>query len=169
KLNYRDFGLLMQDSGADFICLHARTTKQMFSGLSNWEHIRELKSCVSIPVIGNGDIKDPETAARMYSQTGCDSIMIGRGALGKPWIFRQIKEHQALGEYHSLTLETWANTILRHIDYALQFQREAVVVKEMRGQLCFYTKGILGGPELRRKINQTQTAAELKELILSTS
>jgi nifR3 family TIM-barrel protein len=168
SLNYLEFGLLLQASGADFLCLHARTTKQMFSGLSNWEHIAKLKQALEIPLIGNGDIKDPESALKMMKDTGCDSVMIGRGALGKPWIFDQIKQYQTSGEYSPLLHHTWIDTILQHLDYALQTQREAVVVKEMRSQLCFYTKGMIGGAELRHKINQTQSIAELKALISSS-
>ncbi len=168
SLNYLAFGLLMQASGADFLCLHSRTTKQMFSGQSNWAHIAELKQALDIPLIGNGDVKDPESALKMMRETGCDSVMIGRGALGRPWIFNQIKQYQTSGDYSPLLHQTWIDTILRHLDYALLVKREAVVVKEMRSQLCFYTKGMIGGAELRKKINQTQSVAELKTLI-STS
>jgi tRNA-dihydrouridine synthase B len=165
SLNYLSFGLHMEDSGADFLCLHPRTTKQMFSGKSNWEHIGILKQSLSIPLIGNGDITSPEDAKRMLSETNCDGLMIGRGALGKPWIFSQCREYLETGSYHPITRDMLLDNILLHLDTALKFKRETVVVKEMRSQLCFYTKGQLGGAELRHKINHAESAAELKSLI----
>ncbi|MBP9036774.1 MAG: tRNA dihydrouridine synthase DusB [Candidatus Cloacimonas sp.] len=166
NLNFLDFGILMQDSGADFLCLHPRTSRQMFSGISNWEHIKILKQNVSIPVIGNGDIKTPEDALTMLRETNCDGLMIGRGALGKPWLFSQCRELLKGGTYKPVTRQDILNTIILHIDKALQYKQEYIAVRELRAQLCFYTKGILGGPELRNKINHTDSIAELKEIIL---
>ncbi len=165
SLNYLDFGMLMQDSGADFICLHPRTTKQMFSGLSDWSHIAELKRAVSIPLIGNGDVTSPESALKMYEETGCDSVMIGRGALGHPWIFRHTKELMATGEYGSITHDILLDAVLRHITYALEHKPEHVVVREMRSQICHYTKGLIGGAELRRQINHAESSEALIALI----
>jgi nifR3 family TIM-barrel protein len=165
SLNYLDFGVLMQDSGADFLCLHPRTQKQMFSGKSNWEHIKLLKQQLQIPLIGNGDIGTPELVMQMYKETACDSIMIGRGALGRPWIFEQTKELQAGNSYGSITIDQLKAAVLAHIDYALQHKPEHVVVREMRSQICHYTKGLNGGAELRRKVNQAKDSAELRQLI----
>ncbi len=161
NINFLEFGKRMEDSGADFLCLHPRTVKQMFSGKSNWEHIKELKSSLSIPLIGNGDILCPEDAQKMLHETNCDGIMIGRGALGKPWLFSQIRQLLSNGNYNPVTHTSLLSTILKHIDYALRFKREAVVVKEMRSQLCFYTRGLLGAAELRNKINHTESISEL--------
>lgn len=86
-------------SGADILCLHPRTQKQMFGGHSNWEHIRILKQALNIPLIGSGDIDSPETAFEMLNTTGCDALMIGRCALGKPWLFRQITDFFNRGDY----------------------------------------------------------------------
>jgi len=166
SLNHVDFGLLMQDSGADFITLHPRTAKQMFAGKSNWEHIATLKAKVHIPVIGNGDILTPEDAQNMLSQTNCDGLMIGRGALGKPWFFKQCRDFLSTGSYNPITKTQVLDSVLKHIDNSLFFKREIVVVREMRSQLCFYTKGLLGGAELRNKINHTETADELKNLLI---
>lgn len=165
SINFLDFGLLMQDSGADFLCLHPRTQKQMFSGKSNWEHIRLLKQQLQIPLIGNGDITSPEEALRIYDETSCDSIMIGRGALGKPWIFKQIKELQAGNTCSSITIEQLKSAVMAHITYALEHKPEHVVVREMRSQICHYTKGLSGGADLRRKVNQAKDSAELRQLI----
>lgn len=159
--NYREFGLRMQDAGADLLCLHARTQTQMFSGRSDWEHIRELKHAVSIPVIGNGDIDSPESALRMQSETCCDAIMIGRGALGRPWLFAQIKEYLDGGSYFSATKNLILKACLKHLDYALETKEEYVVAREMRSQLCHYIKAMPGSKELRDKINHSSSVKEL--------
>lgn len=165
NLNFLDFGKLMQDSGADIICLHPRTTKQMFSGLSNWEHIRELKASLSVPLIGNGDVKTPEDAKRMKQETNCDAVMIGRGALGKPWLFNQSKSLLNSGSYLPLERIALNNVIIKHLELATQFKPERVVVKEIRSHVCFYTKGLIGGAELRNKINHAESIAEIVQLL----
>ncbi len=167
SINFLDFGMKMQDAGADLLCLHPRTQKQMFSGLSNWEHIRELKQRLSIPLIGNGDVSSPETALQMKHDTACDGIMIGRGALGKPWIFKQIKQFISHGSYDPITKADLLDTALKHLKYALEDKREDVVVREMRSQLCHYTKGLPGGAELRNTINHCQSADEIREHLLN--
>ncbi len=164
-LNYVEFGQMLEASGADFLCLHARTQAQMFSGTADWSHIAELKRHLSVPLIGNGDVRDPEDAARMLAETGCDSVMIGRGALGKPWIFAQVRELWEGGDYRPVTRALLQGTIFRHIDLSLRYKPERVVYKEMRSQICFYTKGLVGGAELRQKINRAESTAEIKELI----
>lgn len=165
NMNYLDYGLLMQDSGADFACLHARTTKQMFSGNADWSHITLLKRALTIPLIGNGDVLSPEDALRMYRETGCDSVMIGRGALGHPWIFEHSKDLISRGEYPSVTRDILLDAVLRHIRYALDHKPEHVVVREMRSHICHYTKGVIGGAELRRRINHAESSAILIEIL----
>lgn len=165
SINYLDFGLRLQDAGADLLCLHPRTTKQMFSGISNWEHIRILKAALSVPLIGNGDVSSPESAAQMLYETGCDGIMIGRGALGKPWIFKQIKEYFEHGSYSPITKTELLQTAEKHLAYALENKREDIVVREMRSQLCHYSKGIPGAAELRNKINHCQSADEIRQYL----
>lgn len=164
-LNYLEFGCAMQEAGADFVILHPRTVKQVFTGVSNWEHIALLKRQLSIPVIGNGDIKCVEDALQMFNQTGCDSIMLGRGAVGHPWIFHQIKSSLNNESAVDITPEVKLQTILRHIDFALEVKPERLVVREIRSQLCYYTKGIQGSAKLRDTINHTENIAELKKLL----
>jgi len=166
NLNYLTFGLAMQDAGADFLCLHPRTTKQMFSGTSNWEHIADLKKHLSIPLIGNGDIQSPEDALRMRNETGCDGMMIGRGALGRPWLFNQCREYISNHSFSPITREQVLETVLMHLDHALASKPERVVVREMRSQMCFYTKGLLGKAEIRRQINHAESAEELKRILI---
>ena len=165
SLNYLDFGKMLESAGADFLCLHARTTKQMFSGSADWTHIAELKQAINIPLIGNGDIVDPESALRMYQQTGCDSLMIGRGAMGNPWIFKHTKQFLNTGSYDSITRDKLVDAILKQIEYALEHKPEHVVVREMRSQICHYTKGIIGGAEFRRRINHSDSAIDLRGIV----
>jgi nifR3 family TIM-barrel protein len=168
SLNYLEFGLLLQDSGADFLCLHPRTQSQMFSGRSDWRHIAALKENLGIPLIGNGDIQSPEDAIRMYEETGCDSVMLGRGALGKPWIFGQITQLRETGDYQPITRSMLLETINLHIDLALKYKPERVVAKELRSQLCFYTKGLAGSADLRQAINHSESTEQIRSLIESS-
>lgn len=165
QINYLDFGLKMEESGADILCLHPRTTGQMFSGKSNWEHIRLLKEKLSIPLIGNGDIDSPESAKAMKELTACDGLMIGRGALGRPWLFAQIKEYLKSGAYVPATRRMILDAAFTHIAYALEYKREDTVVKEMRSQLSHYAKGIPGSKIFRDKLNRCENADEIRALL----
>ncbi len=166
-INFLEFGMKMEQNGAELICLHPRTTSQMFSGKSNWEHIRLLKEKLSVPLIGNGDIDSPESAKAMKEQTGCDGLMIGRGALGRPWLFAQIKEYLKIGAYPSTTRQMILEGALGHLNYALESKREATVVKEMRSQLSHYAKGIPGSKIFREKLNRCESADEIRDLLSS--
>jgi nifR3 family TIM-barrel protein len=165
NLNYLDFGQAMQDSGADLVTLHPRTLKQMFTGVSNWQHITELKKHLSIPVVGNGDINSVEDGNAMFEQTGCDSIMLGRGSLGKPWIFTQIKQALADGYSEDIAMQQRLITLFKQIDYSLLIKSEIRTVREIRAHLCHYTKGMKGSAKLRDRINHTETVPELKDIL----
>jgi len=165
SLNYYDFALYMQDAGADAVCLHPRTVKQAFSGTSNWQHIYEVKCALSIPVIGNGDITTVELVHRMMQETLCDSIMIGRCAVGKPWIFTQIKHSMHGQQSEDITAQDQLQTILEHIDHALEDKPPSKVAQEMRAHLCHYTKGLTGGAALRDKLNHSHSIEEMKALL----
>lgn len=165
NINYLDFGTAMQDSGADLIILHPRTVKQGFTGYSNWEHIAELKKKLAIPIIGNGDITSVKDAIDIKDITNCDSIMIGRGALGNPWIFSKVKSVEEKNPHFVLNDFEKYETIIRHIQYALTRKYECVVVKEIRAHLCYYTKGITNSAKLRDMINHTNSITDLKKLL----
>jgi tRNA-dihydrouridine synthase B len=168
SLNFLDFGLMLQDAGADFLCLHPRTQAQMFSGKADWDNIAELKKRLTIPLIGNGDISSPENAIQMMERTGCDSVMVGRGSLGKPWLFRQIRQILTAGDYRPTTKSIILEAVMQHIDLALRFKPERVVTKEMRSQLCYYTKGLVGSAELRQTINHAESTGKIKQLIIDS-
>jgi len=164
-LNFLDFGKAVQDAGADFVILHPRTVKQGFTGSSNWEHISLLKQKLNIPVIGNGDIKSVADGLKMFEQTGCASVMIGRGALGQPWLFRQLKDAFAKEEITIPTPGQKLEIIFRHLDYFLAVKPEQLVVKEIRAHLCHYTKGLAGSAKLRDQINHTENLKNLKKIL----
>jgi tRNA-dihydrouridine synthase B len=165
SLNYLDFGKAMQDAGADFVILHPRTVKQVFSGSSNWGHIAALKQHLSIPVVGNGDVRSVEDGLELFRQTGCDSIMLGRGVLGHPWLFASLKS--AIREEQPIVLnpKDKLQSLFRHLEYFLEIKPERLVVREIRAHLCFYTKGLSGGAKLRDMINHTENLASLKKIL----
>ncbi len=157
SINYLDYGKMMEDAGADLLCLHPRTRSQLFSGVADWEHIKNLKQAVSIPVVGNGDINDVLTAMEMFDKTGCDSIMIGRGSLGKPWIFKEIRAY--LDDKYTIPLgfRYKYSVVEKHLKYVLEDNehKHEQAIKEFRAHVSTYTKGIPGGSKTRNLINQT--------------
>ncbi|MDP8203539.1 MAG: tRNA dihydrouridine synthase DusB [Candidatus Tenebribacter mawsonii] len=152
--NSLEFGKQMQDAGADIICLHPRTREQMFSGKSNWKLIAELKKAVNIPIIGNGDVLVIEDMIAMYEQTGCDSVMIGRGAMGKPWLFKQVKNYLKSGNIEPITTAEKLEIIKRHLEFMIFHKGEKQAVYEMRTHFSHYTKGFRGGAKIRNRINR---------------
>lgn len=153
SVNAVDFGKRMEEAGADMICLHPRTRSQMFTGESDWQLIFQLKKSVNIPVIGNGDIKDIDSAKQMFEQTGCDSIMIGRGVLGKPWLFQTIKKYLETGEITDVDPEEKIRIIRKHIDLTVQEKGTERAIIELRSHFAHYTKGFRGGAKARNYIN----------------
>ena len=154
SINSLEFGKEMQNAGADMICLHPRTRGQMFSGKSNWDLITELKKEINIPVIGNGDIITINDMITMYEQTGCDSVMIGRGVMGKPWLFAQIQNYLSSGNIKQITTDEKLKIIDRHMELMISDKGERQAVFEMRTHFSHYTKGLRGGARIRNKINQ---------------
>jgi nifR3 family TIM-barrel protein len=165
SVNFKEVGKAVEDAGCDLITIHARTRSQMFMGKSNWSHIRELKESVSIPVVGNGDIFSVDDAIEMISDTNCDSIMIGRGSLGKPWIFRMIKATLSGEDAIEPTYQVIQKIIKHHYDLTIKYKGELKALREMRSQICNYTKGMRGGASARNKINQLNTKEEVFEVL----
>lgn len=152
--------------GIDAISVHGRAACQGYSGTADWSIIARVKESVGIPVIANGDVNSPESAVRMFETTGCDGVMIGRAALGNPWIFRRISEFidkgamlPAPSALQKLDAATTHAELLRAI---LGEKRAA---KEMRGHLCWYLKGLAGGPKLRDRLMRTGSIEEIKEVL----
>ena len=181
--NAVEFGLMAQENGAAFVAIHGRTRMQFYSGKADWNIIRCVKKALSIPVIGNGDIFSADDALAMLEQTGCDGVMVGRGMLGNPWIFLEIK---AALSGQPISPRPTPQEILdqamahleRHIErniYWLQ-QREGVspttyllgeelAVRAMRGHLGWYTRGLRNSAQLRSRINQLTTASSIRALL----
>lgn len=156
---------LMEKAGAAAIAIHGRTRQQMYSGKVDFDIIRDVKKAVSIPVIGNGDITDEQSATIMLEKTGCDAIMIGRGALGNPWLFSQINAY--LDECRVIPAPTIMQkmvTMLKHIEKTIEYKGEYTAMREARHHAAYYTKGMRGGAALRKEISSYEHFEQLQEL-----
>lgn len=152
--------------GASAVAVHGRTREQYYSGRADWSVIRSVKEAVRIPVIGNGDILTPQDAKRMLQQTGCDGVMIGRGAQGNPWIFNQTVAYLQTGVCPAPpSLAERGAMALRHAQMLCAYKGEYIGVREMRAHLGWYAKGTNGAAAFRRQVNQTASLADLEALI----
>jgi tRNA-dihydrouridine synthase B len=166
SVNAVEFSIMAEKSGASSIILHGRTREQFYSGKADWNIIREVKQNVSIPVIGNGDIFSPKDAKTMIELTRCDGIMIGRGALGYPWIFREVKHFLKTGDLlQPPTLEERLMIMLTHLERAIDFHGERLGILEMRKHLSWYLKGLPNSAPVKRVIQQSKDKAEIKQVI----
>ena len=162
NINVIEFSRKLEDSGLDIICFHARTKSQMYSGHSDWSLIKKLKENISLPVVGNGDIRTEEDAIEMFSTTGCDSIMIGRGAIGKPWLFMEIKKVLKNEKKQDIDLKEKFNIIKEHCLLAIKDKGETLAIREMKTHLSNYTKGFNGSSKIRNYINRS---FDIKEIL----
>jgi len=156
---------IIESAGADAIAIHPRTRKQKFSGKSNWDIIRQVKENVTIPVIGNGDIAEPEDARKMKEKTSCDSVMIGRGAVGKPWLFRQAKQYLSSGEYAQLEPKQRIDLLQGHFTKLKDYYGEEHALRLIRKFISGYSKGLRGARKLRGNLNQCDSAKEFNKMI----
>lgn len=155
-----------EEAGASAVAVHGRTREQYYSGKADWEIIRQVKEAVSIPVIGNGDVTTPEKAEELVRITGCDGIMIARGAQGNPWIFSEMigKEENGVTPPRP-DKDAVRSMILRHAKLQIQYRGEFAGMREMRKHVAWYTKGLTGAADLRRRVNETETLDELMILL----
>ncbi len=156
---------LAEKAGAAAVAVHGRTRMQMYSGTVDYGIIKAVKNAVSIPVIGNGDVTDEQSAAIMLEKTGCDALMIGRGALGNPWVFAQINAY--LDECRVLPAPTVTQkmaVMLRHIEKIIEYKGEYIAMREARHHAGYYTKGMRGGAALRKEICTFEHFEQLEEL-----
>ncbi len=155
-------------AGASMITVHGRTREQFYSGKADWSQIAAVKRAVDIPVVGNGDVVDAESAMAMMDQTGCDFVMIGRGALGNPWVFREVIAAWKGEELPPPpTKEDKMNMMIRHLEDLADLKGEYAAVREMRKHVGWYLKGVHGAAAFRGKVNQITDINELKEAIKS--
>jgi tRNA-dihydrouridine synthase B len=154
------------ENGAAAVTIHGRTREQYYSGTADWDIIKEVKSNLDIPVIGNGDIVSPETAKAMLDYTGCDAIMIGRAAEGNPWIFKRVVKYLEAGELlPEPTIAERLATARRHLDMLVEFKGEHIGVCEMRKHLGWYIKGMPHSAEMRVVINTAASRERMHEVI----
>jgi tRNA-dihydrouridine synthase B len=163
-----DFARAAENAGVQAIAVHARTAEQGFSGLPDWDIIRQVKDAVRIPVIGNGDVCDAADAARMLTETGCDGVMIGRATLGNPWVFREIDHELRTGEKLSApTMDERKAVMLRHARLSVEHSGfgERTAVMELRGQITKYHLGIPHAAQMRNRLVRAETLADVEAII----
>lgn len=156
---------IFEKAGASAITIHGRTRTDYYSGTADLEIIKKVKEAVKIPVIGNGDVKDGPSALKMFEYTGVDGIMIGRASIGNPFIFREIQDYLQEETHENITKEEKLDTIIQHINLAVEIKGENIGIKEMRKHLSAYIKGLPNSAEAREKINKMETKIELEKYL----
>lgn len=168
SINAVEIAQIVEQSGAAAVTVHGRTREQYYSGTADWDIIKKVKSKVSIPVIGNGDIFTGEAALSMKQETGCDGVMVARGAQGNPWLFRDIISLEETGTLPPPpSIEEKIRTALRHMNMVIRQKGENVGVFEMRKHFSWYIKGLPGSGRMRKIINTLSTASEMEDVLLS--
>jgi len=156
-----------ESAGASAIAVHGRTRDQYYSGEADWNVIRAVKEEVSIPVIGNGDVHDPEDILAMIEETGCDGVMIGRAAMGNPWIFSRGRVYLQSGSIPpSPSIPGRIATAIIHLHSLVDYKGETTGVKEMRKHASWYIKGMRGASEIRMKFNRAVTLCEMEDILI---
>lgn len=166
SINAVEVAKIIEKAGASAITIHPRTRSQGYSGNADWSIIKAVKENVQIPVIGNGDINSCYDAKRMIDETGCDAVMIGRGALGNPWLIKECVEYLENGkEPEIVSIEEKIAMIKKQLNYLLKIKVEKVAVMEMRSHASWYLKGIPNGSKIRSKLNQVTTVVEFNQIL----
>ena len=165
-INAVEIAKIAEANGASAVAVHGRTREQYYSGKADWDIIKQVKEAVNIPVIGNGDVFTPQDAKNLLEHTGCDAIMVGRGAQGNPWIFKRILHYLQTGELlPEPTAEERVEKALRHAQMLIDYKGEYIGVREMRKHMAWYMKGMPGAAELRGKLNHAETMEQLEVLL----
>ena len=167
-VNAVEIAKIIEEAGAAAVAVHGRTREQYYSGTADWDIIRRVKEAVSIPVIGNGDVTSPQKAEELVRQTGCDGVMIARGAQGNPWIFSEMTAYEQTGEVPARPdKDEVRKMMLRHARLQLEYKGDYLGIREMRKHVAWYTKGIPKAARLREKINAVESYEELENLLTS--
>ncbi|WP_416318255.1 tRNA dihydrouridine synthase DusB [Thermoanaerobacterium thermosaccharolyticum] len=167
-INAVEIAKMAESCGVKAVAIHGRTREQFYSGRADWDIIKKVKDNLKIPVIGNGDIFTPEDAKRMIDETGCDAVMVGRGAEGNPWIFKRILHYLNTGEIlPEPTVSEKIDMILKHLDMMIDYKGEHVGILEMRKHIAWYLKGIRGASKIKQMVFTMSEYKEIKELLIS--
>jgi len=164
-INAVEVAKVIEKAGASAICVHPRTRSQGYSGKADWSIIKAVKEAVSIPVIGNGDIKKPEDVKRMLDETNCDAVMIGRGLLGNPWLIKNSLNYMENKPLISISLNDRVDMCLKHLSYLKCLKSEKIACMEIRNHISWYFKGIKGANELKNKVYQTSNIHDIISIL----
>lgn len=166
SINAVEVAKICESAGASAICIHARTRSQGYSGKADWNIIKQVKENVSIPVIGNGDIVDIYSAKKMLEETGCDAIMIGRAALGNPWIFKEVNEYIENNKIIDRPTDIEKiNMCIKHLEYLKEIKIDKVAVLEIRNHVAWYLKGLKGANDIKNNIFKTKDINEIEKIL----
>lgn len=161
NVNAVEIAQILEKNGISAVAVHGRTREQFYSGNADWDIIKKVKQSVNIPVIGNGDVVDFESAEKMVKYTGCDAVMIGRAALGNPWIFKEVLERHKV----EVSPKELFKVISKHYDLLTDLKGEYIAVREMRKHISWYIKGLSSATQIRKQINELESKEEVINLL----
>lgn len=166
SINCVEIAKLIEKAGASAIAVHGRTRSQMYEGHADWSYIKQVKEAVSIPVIGNGDVKTAQDAMRMLEETGCDAVMVGRAALGNPWVIKQMVSYVEDGILlEEPTADEKIDQCLRHAQRLIPVESEKNAIRQMRGHAPWYIKGLKSASVVKNQLSKVNTYQELEDIL----